>query len=285
MQDGACERVRKKELPRAASRAGETGAATRRKSIPRTRHRRASRGWSGSCIALAARRPFAPSPSPEVPNRMPPLFSPRADRRLRLAVFAGGSLALAALAALMIGVRMPEATGQWQPVEQPLQFDHRHHVNDDGIDCRYCHYAVDRSPYAGVPASSLCMGCHAQIWSRSTALAPLRESYFAGRPIVWNRVHVLPGYVYFNHAVHVKKGVGCAECHGRVDEMALIFQEKTLTMGWCLECHRDPEPHLRPPDKITDMAWRAEGDRRELGRRLARELGVRARTTCSTCHR
>src|SRR5207237_390956 len=141
----------------------------------------------------------------------------------------------------MIYVRTPFYTQQQDPVDQPVQFDHRHHVGDEGIDCRYCHYLVEKSPAAGVPPTSLCLNCHEQIWNKSPKLAPVRESYFADRPIVWNKVNKLPHFVYFNHSIHVRQGVGCVTCHGRVDEMAQVEKAQSLAMGWCLECHRHPD--------------------------------------------
>src|SRR5262249_39620084 len=150
-------------------------------------------------------------------------------------------------------VRTPYSDNREFPVDQPMQFDHRHHVKDDGIDCRYCHGDAERSSYAGIPATEVCMGCHSEVWSGSPMLEPLRRSWFSGKPIPWNRVHKLPDFVYFNHAVHLKKGVGCASCHGRVDQMALAYPVFSLTMGWCLDCHRNPAPHLRPPEEITNM--------------------------------
>jgi hypothetical protein len=197
-------------------------------------------------------------------------------------VLLGGA---AALAAPMIYMRTPFATKQFFPVDQPVQFDHRHHTQDDGIECRYCHGAAERTAYAGVPSTEVCAGCHSQVWNQSAMLEPVRRSYFSGRPIPWNRVHRLPDYVYFNHAIHVKEGIGCVTCHGRVDRMALVEQVSTLQMGWCLDCHRDPTPNLRPRDRITAMDWTPTGDRRALGRALAAEYGTRRLTSCTTCHR
>jgi hypothetical protein len=167
----------------------------------------------------------------------------------------------------------------------PVQFDHRHHVGDDGIDCRYCHSTVEVSASAGIPSTSLCMNCHSQIWNKSPKLEPLREAWFTGGAIRWNRVHNLPDFVYFNHSAHVTKGVGCATCHGRVDQMALIEQVAPLTMSWCLECHRDPAPRLRPREQITSPSWKPEGDAEELGRALATQYDVHTRVNCTTCHR
>jgi hypothetical protein len=198
----------------------------------------------------------------------------------------GGAAALVGAPLLLWGwVRTPYVTGQLRPLEQPVPFDHRHHVGDDAIDCRYCHDSVDRSPDAGVPASAVCMNCHNQVWNESPLLEPVRRSFFQGIPIAWVRVHRLPDFVFFDHSIHVAKGVGCEECHGRVDRMARISQVAPLTMGWCLDCHRDPGPHLRPPSAVTEMGWTPEGSRQTLGRELVARHDVRPGTNCSTCHR
>ncbi|HZS37976.1 MAG TPA: cytochrome c3 family protein [Polyangia bacterium] len=205
--------------------------------------------------------------------------------RVVLAVLALAGAAL--VVGPMVYVRTPYHQRREFPVEQPVQFDHRHHVRDDSIDCLYCHSGATHTAWAGVPATELCMGCHAQVWPDSIQLEPVRRSYFSGRPIEWSRVHALPDYVYFNHAIHVNKGVGCATCHGRVDQMAAVYQVATLQMDWCLDCHRDPAPRLRPREAITSMEWQPPAG--EAGERLARELaaeyGVRKLTNCTTCHR
>jgi len=188
-----------------------------------------------------------------------------------------------ALAAPMIYARTPYATGQADPVLQPIAFDHRHHVRDDGIDCLYCHEDAERSAFAGVPATERCMGCHDQIWNDTSSIAPLRASVETGQPIPWQRVHSLPDFVYFDHSIHVTRGIGCVTCHGRVDQMAAVVQAQPLTMSWCLDCHRDPAPHLRPPDRITSMTWTADSPAQLAG--LAARYRPRSLTHCSTCHR
>ncbi|HZT60879.1 MAG TPA: cytochrome c3 family protein [Pyrinomonadaceae bacterium] len=170
---------------------------------------------------------------------------------------------------------------------QPVPFSHRHHVSDDGIDCRYCHTTVETSAFAGIPPVSTCMNCHSQIWTDSPMLEPVRESFRTGRPLKWVRVHELPDYVYFNHSIHVSKGVGCVTCHGRVDQMPLTWQAEPLSMQWCLRCHRNPENYLRPREQVFNMGWQPSEEQRTLGRRLVREYHVRdshALTNCSTCH-
>jgi hypothetical protein len=212
---------------------------------------------------------------------MAALFPPWANTATHvvlLVLVVGG---VAAVAAPMIYARTPFATGAGDPVVQPIQFDHRHHVRDDGIDCLYCHDGAVRGPLAGVPAADRCMGCHAQIWNDAPVLAPLRDSVATGAPIRWQRVHALPDFVYFEHAVHTRRGVGCVTCHGRVDEMAAVVQVAPLTMAWCLDCHRDPAPHLRPQAAITSTTWAPGPDQADVVAAYA----PRRLTHCSACHR
>jgi hypothetical protein len=202
--------------------------------------------------------------------------------------------ALWGLAAIVVGVptllmafqRSPLVTGEGRPLSQPIDFDHRHHAGDDAIDCRYCHDLVDRSPSAGVPPTERCLNCHSQIWNESPLLAQVWQSFEQRRPIRWTRVHALPDFVFFDHSAHVRNGVGCVTCHGRVDQMPRIAQSVPLTMGWCLACHRDPEPNLRPPEAIASLDWTPPpGSEPALGRELAARYGVHPSTDCSTCHR
>jgi hypothetical protein len=179
-------------------------------------------------------------------------------------------------------------TGAYTAHEQPVQFSHKHHVADDGIDCRYCHTSAESSPFAGIPPTKTCMNCHAVLWADSPYLAPVRESLRTGKSLRWRRVHDLPDFVYFDHSIHVNKGVGCATCHGRVDLMPSTMQVSSLQMEWCLGCHRAPEKVLRPPEAIYDMAWQPPADQAEQGARLARSYGTPSTallTSCSTCHR
>lgn len=216
---------------------------------------------------------------------MAALFPRTANTSARVGVVALFAILGGLVSAPMIYARTPYFTEQGAPVVQPVQFDHRHHVADDGIDCRYCHQTVESSPSAGFPSTGTCMNCHAQIWNRSPMLGAVREAWFEDRPIAWNRVHRLPDFVYFNHSIHVAKGVGCVTCHGPVDRMAAISQQTPLTMGWCLGCHRDPAPNLRPREEITSTTWKPEGDPVALGHELARRYDVHTRTSCTTCHR
>jgi hypothetical protein len=167
--------------------------------------------------------------------------------------------------------------------DQPVPFSHQHHVAGLGIDCRYCHTSVESSSFAGIPPTRTCMNCHSQIWTQSPMLEPVRESYRTGKSIRWQRVHNLAEFVYFDHSIHVKKGIGCVTCHGRVDQMPLMTQVVSLQMEWCLDCHRDPVRFVRPRDKVFDVAWEPPSD---LDREaLAKKYGVRSLTSCSTCHR
>jgi hypothetical protein len=172
--------------------------------------------------------------------------------------------------------------------EQPIPFSHAHHVGALGIDCRYCHTTVETSSFANIPPTKTCMNCHSQIWLTSPTLEPVRASFREDKSISWTRVHDLPDYVYFNHSIHVNKGVGCETCHGRVDKMPLMAQEHTLQMEWCLNCHRNTEKFIRPRELITNMGYQPAGDQEEIGRRLQKEYNiqsVRLLTSCSTCHR
>ncbi len=216
---------------------------------------------------------------------MSSLFRPGANllSRLSLGVIAVG--ALGTLGAVWGYWRTPYGMRQGTPVQQPVMFDHRHHVVDDAIDCRYCHATADRGPSAGIPSTETCLNCHSQVWNKSPKLEPVRQSYFTGQPIAWVRVHKVPDFVYFNHAIHVNKGIGCVTCHGRVDRMPAIEQVAPLTMSWCLDCHRNPAPNLRPPEQITSMTWEPDGDRVALGNELMKRYDVHGRTSCTTCHR
>ncbi len=181
-------------------------------------------------------------------------------------------------------VRSPFNTQEGEALVQPVMFDHRHHVLDDGIDCRYCHYTVESTPFAGVPPTALCMNCHSQIWNSSVQLTPVRESYFQNRSLIWSRVNSVPDFVFFNHAIHVTRGIGCVTCHGRVDEMPAVYKAQPLTMQWCLNCHRDPIPYLRPQDQITSMTWNPP-NQTEIGAKIYEQRKINPPTECTGCHR
>lgn len=200
----------------------------------------------------------------------------------------GGVFILAGLAGIGYVLNASAySTSQGVTIKQPVPFSHDHHVRGIGIDCRYCHTTVEKSSFAGIPPSATCMNCHKQIWKDAPMLEPVRESVRTGKPIAWTRVHDLPDFVYFDHSIHVNKGVGCASCHGRIDKMPLANQAETLQMKWCLDCHRHPETALRPKTEVTNMAWAAP-DQKAKGAELAKEYDLRstfALTNCSTCHR
>ncbi len=206
----------------------------------------------------------------------------------RVSIF-GAVFFLGALLWLMMEFnRSSYNTQAFIPREQPVQFSHKHHVGDVGIDCRYCHTSVETSAFAGIPPTKTCMNCHSQLFADSPYLEQVRESFRTGKPIKWTRVHDLPDFAYFNHSIHVTKGVGCSTCHGQIDQMPLVFQQASLQMEWCLECHRQPEQFLRPKDKVFDMTWQPPADQLERGRRLAVEYKIPSAdvlTSCSTCHR
>lgn len=171
---------------------------------------------------------------------------------------------------------------------QPVEFSHAHHVGQLGIDCRYCHTSVETSPFAGLPATKICMNCHQEIWIGAASLEPVRASYRTGMPIAWERIHNLAEFAYFDHSIHVNKGVGCVECHGRVDEMPFTYQDKSLLMGWCLDCHRNPKPHLRPREAVFSMTWQPGENPQALADQLYDQYHIRSTeqlTSCSTCHR
>lgn len=216
------------------------------------------------------------------------IFSPAADTWLRLFLVGGVSIVAGSIVFAVGLARSDWVTGaNTHPPAQPVPFSHRHHVSEVGLDCRYCHTSVAEGPRAGLPPTQTCMTCHSQIWTGAPMLAPVRASLADDKPLNWHRVAVLPDYVFFRHDIHISKGVGCVECHGRVDQMALTFRAKPLTMQFCLDCHRDPAPHLRPEDQITNMAWQPTGDRAALGHELMQQYGITPDrlTHCYVCHR
>jgi len=216
---------------------------------------------------------------------MPQIFHRSANTLSKVSLF--GVLALVGsllLLAMVLG-RSSYVTRQNEYVVQPIQFSHMHHVTDDGIDCRYCHTSVETSPFAGIPPTKTCMNCHSQLFNTEPILEPVRASFREDRPLHWVRVHDLPDFVYFNHSIHVKKGMGCETCHGRIDQMPLTAQARTLQMEWCLNCHRNPEQFVRPRSEITTMGYRPAEPQDVIGPRLVKEYGIQSLTSCSTCHR
>lgn len=215
---------------------------------------------------------------------MSQIFSPRFGFLFRLGLIA--ALVFALIAISLWRSLTAEPMGLDEAVQQPVPFSHKHHVGDDGIDCRYCHAAVETSAFAGIPPLSTCMTCHSQLFTDQRVLAPLLEAYRGGTPLRWRRVHQLPDFVYFNHSIHIAKGVGCASCHGAIDTMPLIRRVAPLTMQWCLDCHRAPEKALRPRTEVFNLRWQA-ADQETLGAQLLRDYHIdkRRMTDCTLCHR
>jgi hypothetical protein len=226
----------------------------------------------------------------------------RSANTLARASILGLVLFLSAAAAALLGLqRSPYVTRQFIAPDQPVPFSHKHHVGGLGIDCRYCHTSVEESSFAGIPPTKTCMNCHALMWTNADMLQPVRYSFSSGQSIQWTRVHDLPDFVYFDHSIHVNKGIGCRSCHGPVNDMPLMYEENTLQMEWCLNCHREPEKYLQPKDTIFDMNYVPPSDDRpltyegtvyssqvKLGSKLREEYHLRTTqdiTSCSTCHR
>lgn len=227
---------------------------------------------------------------------MPQIFH-RAFNTVSLVTIYGSVFALALIGwAIAVFARSSYATGAGIARDQPVPFSHAHHVNELGIDCRYCHTTAEDSHFAGVPPTKTCMNCHSQVWVGAEMLAPVRNSFSSGKSIPWNRLHRVGEFCYFNHSIHVKKGVGCATCHGRVDHMHLTRQENTLYMEWCLDCHRQPEKYVRPRDQIYNMNFtfrdvkdekgnQKYASQEEMGRALVEKYEIRSKISCSACHR
>ena len=204
---------------------------------------------------------------------------------LRPAVAIGAAGGLLYAAVIVTFGFSPQATDVGYAPVQPVPYSHALHVGQLGMDCRYCHSAVEMTAHAAVPPTQTCMNCHSMIRAASEKLIPVRESYATGLPVEWVKVHDLPDYVYFNHSAHVRRGVGCVSCHGRIDTMEVVTQVEPLSMGWCLECHREPERHLRPLEFVTQLDWVPGEDQLVLGRRLREQNDINPPQDCSTCHR
>jgi hypothetical protein len=217
---------------------------------------------------------------------MAQIFQPYFVLALKLGFLAAVLLIVAVILAWRVHTGPPVAVGA--PVEQPIPFSHKHHVGDDGIDCRYCHTSVEKSSFAGLPQTEICMTCHSQLFKDAPVLAPLFQSFETGKPLHWNRVHDLPDFVYFNHSIHVNKGIGCASCHGEVDQMPLTWRTQSLEMQWCLSCHREPERYIRPREQVFNLHWQpSEAEQAVLGPLLVKQYHVQKEriTDCSICHR
>jgi len=215
---------------------------------------------------------------------MPQIFHPSTNTIARVSLFGALFLVGGLLWVLVTVQRSSFTTRQGVPVTQPIPFSHQHHVGGVGLDCRFCHTSVETSAFAGIPPTQTCMVCHSQLWKDSPTLEPVRESYRTGVSLQWNRVHNLADFVYFDHSVHVAKGVACLTCHGHVDQMPLVYKNASLQMEWCLECHRHPEKYLSPKEAVFKMTPPA-GATSSDGAELVKRYNVRTRTDCSTCHR
>lgn len=213
---------------------------------------------------------------------MSQLFPRWSDTFLRIGLISVGVAGAGVIALLLWRANVAHAEDE--PPPQPMWFDHRHHVGGFRIDCRYCHSDSDRARTAGMPDTRLCVPCHQAVWLESPFFEPVRRSLEENTPLAWARATDLPDHVFFHHGVHVSKGIGCETCHGRVDLMERPRRVVPLTMEWCLECHRDPLPHLRPREEVTTMGWTTDRPRRELGEELAQRYGVRSVTNCTACH-
>jgi hypothetical protein len=216
---------------------------------------------------------------------MPQIFHRSANTLSKVSLVGVLSLVAGLILLAMVLGRSSYVTRANEYITQPIQFSHLHHVTDDGIDCRYCHTSVETSSFAGIPPTKTCMNCHSQLFATEPILEPVRASFREDRPLHWIRVHDLPDFVYFNHSIHVKKGMGCETCHGRVDQMPLMLQARTLQMEWCIECHRAPENYVRPRSEITTMGYRPPVPQSVMGPQLVKEYGIQSLTSCSVCHR
>lgn len=218
---------------------------------------------------------------------MSQIFHPSTNTFSKATIY-GAIFFLIGLGALGLALaRSPYVTDVGVVRPQPVQFSHKHHANELGLDCRYCHTSVEEAQYAGMPPTHTCMSCHSQIWNDSPALAPVRESYATGIPIAWNEVHRVPDYAYFNHSIHVQKGFGCSECHGQVDDMTLMYKAEPMTMEWCLDCHRNPQDRIRPVEEVFNMDYVHPPNQAELGRQLLAAYNIPHKdlTQCYVCHR
>lgn len=219
---------------------------------------------------------------------MAQVFSRSANNIAKISILVAVILAGTAFYVYTQVSRSAYITGQYLEKQQPVQFSHKHHAGDDGIDCRYCHTTVETSATAGIPPTQTCMNCHNQLFADSQYLEPVRASFRENKPIQWERVHDLPDYVYFNHSIHIAKGVGCSTCHGRIDQMPAVYQAQTLQMEWCLSCHRQPEKYIRPKNEVFNMDWDPStltAEEREVMKADYKIREVEVLTSCSTCHR
>lgn len=222
---------------------------------------------------------------------MPQIFHRSANTLAKLSIVVGGLAAVSVLGMLYAIQVSPYVTEVRVVKDQPIPFSHEHHVGGLGLDCRYCHHTVEKTASATIPPVATCYNCHKVVWGDAPMLKPVRDAYKNDTPIEWNKVHDLPDFAYFNHSAHVNKGVGCMSCHGRVDKMPMMWKEKTLYMGFCLDCHRNPEPNLRPVEAMTDMEWEPSEEWKEtdkfahLGIKKTKPGHINQLTNCAVCHR
>ncbi len=216
---------------------------------------------------------------------MPQTFHRSTNTISRLSIF-GAVFVLAGTVWLLLTVnRSSYVSGVKIARDQPIPFSHKHHVTGIGLDCRYCHTSVEESAFAGIPPTETCMTCHSQVWPNAPLLAPARVSFQENMPIEWNRVHDLPDFTYFNHSIHLHKGIGCQTCHGEVDQMPLVWKENALNMEWCLDCHRAPEAHLRPREEVFNLDYKPPPNQEELAAELIAQYTIQKLDNCSVCHR
>lgn len=216
------------------------------------------------------------------------IFTRNANAAARVSIV-GIGLLLFGIVSAMVGIYLsPWYTDEGVVKEQPVPFSHKHHSDELKIDCRYCHASVERAASAGFPSTDTCMSCHSQIWTNSPLLQPVRDSYRTGESVIWNRIYDVPDFVYFNHSIHVNKGIGCSSCHGRIDQQMLAAKAQPLYMGWCLSCHRNVEDNIRPQDEIYNMAYDPQSLPLEARQQLVADYQIPTDgrlTTCYTCHR
>ena len=218
---------------------------------------------------------------------MAQIFPESANWASKASILAGLLLAAIVLGVLLNINRIHYVNRVNIALDQPVPFSHKHHVTGLGIDCRYCHISVEHGAFAGIPPTETCMTCHSQIWTEAPNLEPVRASWRENKPIEWNKVHDLPDFVYFDHSIHLAKGVGCQTCHGQVDQMPLMWKVNSLNMEWCIECHKNPEKFVRPKEQVFSMTYRTPKNQEELGAQLVADYNIQTQQllNCSVCHR
>jgi len=211
-------------------------------------------------------------------------FSKQSDRILRTVLVVVGLGVIGGASTLYYATLPTTLEPGYQP-QQPVPYSHKLHAGNLGMECTYCHTSVLKAAYASIPPTQTCMNCHSKVKEKSVVLEPIRASWASGESVPWVKVHRLPDYVFFNHSAHTTAGVSCVSCHGRIDQMVEVKQVQTLAMSWCLECHRNPAPNLRPAQFVTKLDWKPEGDPAALGREIIAQKGINPPVNCSGCHR